>query len=236
MKHPILSFLLALTIASVSTACAVEVEAKTEAEESVVVVPLAVSEPNKTAPKDRKSSVRIVTGSGICSATKIAPKVLLSASHCFHTETKILIVGDKPAIVVHIVADDNDHALVLLDEIVLEDLAALGPAPKEGDSIHYWGNPYVFTMLLRRGYVSGFDNVNTIYDINGYHGDSGAGVFNDKKQLVGVISYIHGKNSFSMMGSYPFNFTAAQLKEVGLKPMPLLMTGTSAGVKLNYQQ
>ena len=227
MKHTVLSFLLALATAAFGTACSKE-------RAQVVELPHAASEATPDAPKERKTAVRIATTGGICSATKIAPQTLLSASHCFRSATRLIIIGNQPAIIERVVQDQNDHALVLVSEITLEDFATFGPPPKEGDTIHYWGNPYVFTMLLRRGYVSGFDEVNSIYDVNGYHGDSGAGVFDSKNRLVGVISYIHGRESFAMMGSYPLNFTAAQLAAVGLKPLPQLMTGIKADVKLKY--
>lgn len=96
--------------------------------------------------------------------------------------------------------------------------------------MHYWGNPYVFNMLLRRGYVSGFSGRSTVYDVNGYHGDSGAGIFNKNNQLTGVISYIHAIESFAVMGSFPLNFTETQLLSVGLKAEPALMSGITASV------
>jgi hypothetical protein len=224
MKRTVLLLILAV-ITMTGTACSAEREP-----------PLPTVEPVITteAPRERKTAARIVTAGGICSAIKLGPQTLLTASHCFRTATRLIFVDGVPAAIERIHQDKNDHALVLLSHITMKNFAKFGAPPSEGDNIHYWGSPYVFNMLLRRGYVSGFDEVNTLYDANGYHGDSGAGVFNEQRQLVAVISYIHGKESFAMMGSYPLNFTAQQLKDVGLKPEPRLMTGVVAVVDLNY--
>ncbi len=231
MRQPVLSFTLALVISMSGTACSAEPRSPVDAD---VEIEIASAAPAPAAPKERKTAVRIITEGAKCSATKLGPHTLLSASHCFRHAGRVIIVDDKPAIIERIHQDQNDHSLVLLSEITLQDFAILGPPLKEGEYIHYWGNPFVFTMLLRRGYVSGFYEVNTIYDVNGYHGDSGAGVFNAKNRLVGVISYIHGSESFAVMGSYPLNFTAEQLKDMELKPEPLLMTGVKANVNLEY--
>lgn len=224
------ALLLLLSVTSMTqTACSSELSFETEAED----LPKAVAA-SPDAPKDRKSAVHIANVGGTCSATKLNAHVLLSASHCFRHSTKDIIINDQPAIIERIQQDGNDHALVLLSGIVMSDFATWGPPSAEGDAIHYWGSPFVYTMLLRRGYVSGFLDTSTIYDSNSYHGDSGAGVFDNKNRLVGVVSYIHGHNAFSVMGAFPLNFTESQLADVGLTPEPRLTTGVASEVKLNY--
>lgn len=227
MKHIVSSLLLALAFITTGTACSAE------SPHSVVYNPVVPPEP-QILPEERRTAVKIATISSVCSATKLAVQTILSASHCFRTATRTLLIDGQPAIIERVMQDNNDHALVLLSGITLSDFAVIGNPAKEGDNIHYWGNPLVFTMLLRRGYVSGYQGVNTLYDVNGYKGDSGAGIFNEKNQLVGVISYIRGEESFAMMGSYPLNFTAEQLKAVRLPIIPLLMTGIKADVRLSY--
>lgn len=185
-------------------------------------------------PIDRATVSYIATSKLKCSATKLGPQTLLSAAHCFRGAGATLNVDGALATIQHVELDQNDHALILLSGITLINFATFGDVPVEGDLIHYWGNPFIFKLLFRRGYVSGYYNGATLYDANGYRGDSGAGVFNDKNQLVGVISFIQGENSFAMMGSYPLNFTKDQLAAVNLTPDAHLMTGQKVEVNLRY--
>ena len=56
----------------------------------------------------------------------------------------------------------------------------------------------------------------TMYDINGWLGDSGSGIFNDDGQLVGVISilfYTSQEQPMHLMGSLPLKFTSKQWAE-----------------------
>ena len=56
-----------------------------------------------------------------------------------------------------------------------------------------------------------------LYGINGWFGDSGSGVFNERGQLVAVISYLRfmgaEDGSWQAMGSFPLAFTAEQMAE-----------------------
>lgn len=187
------------------------------------------------APVERKYAVRIATIGGVCSATKLSPTVLLSAAHCFRNSNKMILIGDTSAVIERIIQDGNDHAMVVISGATLTNFATMAAPATEGDLVHYWGNAYIFNMLLRRGYVSGLDGVDTIYDINGYQGDSGSGIFNGKGQLVAVLSYLQGEGPFALMGSYPLNFTAAQVASVGLPASPYLSTGKVAIVNLRYE-
>lgn len=54
------------------------------------------------------------------------------------------------------------------------------------------------------------------YDINGFFGDSGAGVFNSRGQLVAVVSMMFqqvGNGYMKLMGSFPLAFTDEQWHE-----------------------
>lgn len=152
----------------------------------------------------------------VCSGTAISPHVILTASHCFPhpllapSKFDISINGVKTTITESVLHDGNDHAL-LRTNLTFEKYATFGPEPKEGDNIHYWGNPD-FVNLFRRGYVVGKKGNDTLYDVNGFSGDSGAGVFDRDNRLTGVISYLTVRYSFSMMGAYAINFTPQQLQ------------------------
>lgn len=184
---------------------------------------------------DRAVAVRIETYRSICSATQIAPHVLLSASHCFRHARRGILIDGVLGRIERIVQDTNDHALVLLSDFTFNKAATLGAPAIQGEDIHYWGNPAGMEMLFRRGYVSGGTDFKVYYDANGYHGDSGAGIFNDRKELVAVVSCQASIEVFEMMCSFPFNFTAEQLASVGVEPNPLLMTGLKADLsRLRY--
>lgn len=99
----------------------------------------------------------------------------------------------------------------------------IGQAPKPGDLIFLWGQPAFLNFLYREGHVAGYDEkegkVTTIYDVNGFYGDSGSGIFSDSGQLVAVTSYAvvinYQDTQFKLMGSIPIIFTAAQYREAG---------------------
>jgi hypothetical protein len=74
--------------------------------------------------------------------------------------------------------------------------------------------------MYRKGYVSGnlvSDNITiTLYDLNGYFGDSGSGIFNSRGQLVGVVSVMYQQmdNGYmKVMGSFALAFTDEQWQE-----------------------
>lgn len=173
-----------------------------------------------TIPRDEASALRILTdnGTSLCSGTAVAPNVILSAYHCFDTTGPYIAVNGAIAKIQRIVKDDNDHALVIVD-ITFDVVAKFGPEQKKSEDMHYWGNPGR-NMFYRRGYVTGMDENATYYDVNGYAGDSGAGVFDSKGRLVGVISFYTTVMPL-FMGSFPINFTEEQLQFVGIPADPV---------------
>lgn len=198
-------------------------------------------------PGSMKRSVSriVVNDAKICSATAVQHQgVLLSASHCLDetsllkglefikisgpTKVKTFTVNSVEVPYVRRIDDKTDHVLIIVDTI-LPNVAPVGKySQREGDNIHYWGNAGgEFYNLFRRGYAAGFhqnDN-ETIYDINGMKGDSGAGVFNDNEALVAVVSYRwHFEPDFALMSSAPMSFTEAQLKDAGI---PLTATNVA---------
>jgi hypothetical protein len=55
-----------------------------------------------------------------------------------------------------------------------------------------------------------------MYDINGWLGDSGSGVFNGRGELIAVISILYSTSQeqpMHLMGSLPLKFTAKQLAQ-----------------------
>ena len=84
------------------------------------------------------------------------------------------------------------------------------------------GNPGDLRDMFRHGLVAGhkvFPDIGfdaTLYDLNGYFGDSGSGIFNDQGQLVGVVSILYqqmDKGYMKVMGSFGLAFTEKQWQE-----------------------
>lgn len=88
------------------------------------------------------------------------------------------------------------------------------------------GNPGELADQYRAGHVSGYAGKNTagcpwtLYDLNGFFGDSGSGVFDADGRLVGVISIEFSQTYqdayMKLMGSLPLAFTAVQWHEASL--------------------
>lgn len=189
----------------------------------------------------------IVDGAG-CSATAIGTSALLTASHC-ELATDTVTVDGNIAHIIEIIRDGNDHSIYLLD-IAFADYAAFAKQrPEIGDDIFAFGNPGRFSDLFRRGTVAGVTSIGGnfleellggdsgteqaqkyYFDFNGWPGDSGAALFNDAGQIVGVISIgeliqanheDHAWPTLKIMGGFSFAFTPVQLARAAAFRAPI---------------
>jgi V8-like Glu-specific endopeptidase len=169
---------------------------------------------------------------GTCSGTIVAPNVILSAAHCFQEEDDDLGVVSAPretmkvdgykVTILAVVYDDNDHALVKVDTS-FRHFAKLAKPPAVGAHVHYWGNPDRVSNQYREGYVTGYKHDAMLMNVNGFFGDSGAGIFNEAGEVVGVMSFIsphrHSGLVFSLMGANSLlEFTPLQYDMMGVTP------------------
>lgn len=76
------------------------------------------------------------------------------------------------------------------------------------------GNPGELSRIFRSGYDAGEYNAGgqhiEWWDFNGFYGDSGAGIFNSRGQLVGVVSTLYqeaNQGYMKLMGSFDLEFT-----------------------------
>jgi V8-like Glu-specific endopeptidase len=162
-----------------------------------------------------------------CSATSIAPRALLTASHC-ELPTDILTIDDDN-VTIHIkkrLRDEHDHTIYLIDGVTFKQYASFfnGTLVK-GEPVYVCGNPGPFTSLYRKGIYSGsalwtvkgsFPPVQLpmlVFDINGWHGDSGAAIFNEKREIVAVWSLGYQAEAFGVNEALAFAFTKEQLQE-----------------------
>jgi len=197
----------------------------------------AVSSAHKATHRLHISSIN--EGSGKCSGTAVGPNALLTAAHCVGI-SRTIEVDDASVKVVEVMEDGLDHAIYLLDGITFTDIAEMSvKMPEQGDGVFIFGNPGSVNDVFRRGYVSGYYDPNsdegddafkvdkksdddedsenvTMYDLNGFFGDSGSGIFNDKGKVVGVISFVtnqqHKDISNKYMESLPIELSEFQWK------------------------
>jgi V8-like Glu-specific endopeptidase len=154
-----------------------------------------------------------------CSGTAIGPHAILTAAHCLE-DVKELSVNDQPVGIEDIQLDNSDHAIVIVTK-AFDHYAQLDSDPVQGQEVFIIGNPGRLVDQYRHGYVSGFKAEMgmtwTLYDLNGFFGDSGSGIFDMNGRVCGVISIeytqLGSDTLMNVMGSLPLAFTRAQLAE-----------------------
>jgi V8-like Glu-specific endopeptidase len=160
-------------------------------------------------------------GAGVCSSTAVGPHKLLTATHCVATGLAFKVDGQLVTVAA-ITNDGADHSIMTLSDMTFEEYAVVNAdSLKQGDHVYMWGNPDGLNDQYREGYVTGAiqtpDGPIVTLDLNGYFGDSGAGLFNEKGEVVGVISIVHNSNeeqggpNMKLMGAFPLRFTPAQV-------------------------
>lgn len=144
---------------------------------------------------------------GYCSATYIAPRILLTASHCILVDSGPITINGRAGNIISARHDGSDMAVLVVD-IESPAWAKVGRRAKQGDKVFFYGHASGFDALLRRGYVVGFHEKRTLADMTVGKGDSGAGVFNERGELIGVVS--------SVFSAYPtFHICAVRQPDEG---------------------
>jgi len=134
---------------------------------------------------------RIILPSGaLCSATAVAKDVILTAKHCVEGDEKTLTIAGQTVPIGQMAEDGLDHVLIQVG-VTFKTWASRGPTPKPGDAVRIYGNADGYEQIYRTGYVMGWAGYQLLMDMNCGLGDSGAGIFNDAGQLVGVVSAVH---------------------------------------------
>lgn len=146
---------------------------------------------------------RILLKSGdvwtICGATATGPDMLETAAHC--TAGKVLVrVGGAQVEVESIQYRETDRATVKLARPIFQRWAKIGPIPKQGDRLRWWGNPSGIADVYREGIVATVSGGLVAVDAMTCRGDSGSGLFNAAGELVAVMSRLSPEAGPCMFG------------------------------------
>lgn len=168
-----------------------------------------------------RSTVRLEMDNGTCSGTVVGPHTILTAEHCL-TDTHTLAIDGQPVAMVRVTLDHHDHALVRVNA-TFSAWVNRGATEGQGQAVFVLGNPGDLKDMYRHGFIAGQSRVKgvtvTLYDLNGYYGDSGSGIFNDQGDLIGVVSVLEQQvdgGYMKLMGSFALAFTAGQWKAAGV--------------------
>lgn len=197
------------------------------------------SEPTQVYIEIQSRELEGEQGLGKCSATAVSDRAYLTARHCLvGTSYAWVKVNDQQLSVTKMIADGSDHLLVITEPGTIKNWSRIGKPARLNQDVFIVGNPGPLRSILRRGYLAGTDptaeasdaedmgiKVNfkgaTLYDLNGFFGDSGSGIFDKRNRLIGVVSYMRTYSLpggyIKLMGALPFNFTDEQWEEAGVR-------------------
>lgn len=150
----------------------------------------------------RASALALKFERGGCSGTAQPGNIVLTAKHCMDLGGKLVQVDGVP-VKVDAIGRDKDTMTLHVTGITLTHVARLGPLPKQGDRVRWWGNPEGNGDIYREGYVSRADKNLIVISAPICHGDSGAGIFNDRGEVVAVVSAMTNEYGCTFELSYP---------------------------------
>jgi Trypsin-like peptidase domain len=133
----------------------------------------------------------------ICSATAVSEHTILTATHCvIDAHDTIWIIDGHIYSAATMIHDGNDHTLVrFLDEWFPTHVYIRVGRLYQTEEVFFFGNPSSYQLYdqYRRGYVSGFDPLYKywVFDMPVIPGDSGSSIFNNRGELVGVVTATH---------------------------------------------
>lgn len=165
-----------------------------------------------------KYALRVKLDDSVCSGTAVGRNLVLTAEHCFKHGPEVVSVDGKRVEVLERVSDGQDHVLVRVS-VTFDRWAAIGPPPVQGQSVRWVGQPGAMADVYRIGYVAKVDGEAIYIDGTSYRGDSGAGLFDNKGRLVGVLMGallmgVGDMHTMQLTMAKPLAFTAAQWREV----------------------
>lgn len=132
----------------------------------------------------RATNHRLKVATGMCSGTAVGPDLLVTALHCGEVQQ----VGNYVVTAEVVERGSRDFVVVRVKGVTFETWAKRGERPRQGDRVRWWGNPVGEPNVYREGYVARADGDVLVIAAQICKGDSGAGLFNDRGEVVGIIS------------------------------------------------
>lgn len=134
----------------------------------------------------------------LCSGTAVGPDLILTAEHCL--DGALVTVNGHKVRQARVVRDKKrDVAWIRVTGMRFGRWSPMGPAAKQGEHVRWWGNPQGVADVYREGYVSLVDGGQLVIDATICKGDSGAGVFNARGEVVAVVSAMNDTNGCTFM-------------------------------------
>lgn len=171
------------------------------------------------------STVYVGLTGGHCSGFKKSDHILVTAAHCTEDGNTLDNINGHECSGDVVADDGNDHVMIRTGCIVPGVPAVMTTEmPMIGDQVYEWGNPMDMQFQLRVGRVAGLHGDGEMhcvpcisFDMNIWHGDSGAGVFDMKGRVFTLVYAYHtddriAPRAWRMAISQPFAFTPEQMK------------------------
>lgn len=137
----------------------------------------------------RAHTLRLEFAEGLCSGTAIGRDLILSAKHCF--DSPLRMIDGRAARVVSSVAETKDTVVVRVS-VTFDKWAKRGPRPIQGDKVRFWGNPQGVPDVYREAIVARAYTDGLILQTMVCGGDSGAGLWDERGRVVGIVSAVTG--------------------------------------------
>lgn len=175
--------------------------------------------------QDSASAITLAFSTDVCSGTVVAPRVILTATHCFESEDVPNVKVNKDVVAIWKRVDDgNDHTLIEVSK-VFKVYSPLGGVLAQTDPVHIFGNPAGMPHVYREGVVAALvrsDNrVVYLIQMPTFFGDSGAGVFDAQGRvttaITGVDRVANQGYSLQFAFAYPLGFSRDDLQTVGMR-------------------
>jgi hypothetical protein len=148
-----------------------------------------------------------------CTATAYG-HAILTTKHCLEGQPEAVIFRGKSERIREILSDGGEGIIIVVEN-ELGPALLVGPPPKAGDIVWLVGEAGGLEGAVRSGMIAGYKDQAMLIDCRCWKGDSGAGVFNDSGQLVGI--YFGNfewpgpfAKDFDFPDAYPLAFTPEQ--------------------------
>lgn len=170
-----------------------------------------------------------ITDGAICSATAIGPHALLTATHCELPEDELEVEEiDDPLTIKQRIRDGFDHTIYIVNaDFDIYVKVNEKDEKAQGEDVFFFGNPGKYHDVYRKGYITTVDQnkgffgdgpKKILFDMNGWMGDSGSGIFNSAGEVIGTVTGAsfqkEDDDTFKLMVSYVLQFKQQDLDDV----------------------